>query len=556
MENQKTKQIHDVVFTPDYLKTLITNNEIEEAKKYMNKFFFRSGLNTFFYDKIQSEFQLYNETDIKKKVSKDMICKNFEMKKTTVFSCQDYLTSTEFMNVSYYPTIDFKKPLIFAENMEVDDFTISKNYLNMIKPMKMNNFTETISRNGIKEELELIYFHLKNVLCSNKPEQNEFLLNFISCSFNGRKLRKAILMQSNERTGKGQLINGILKSILGARMFKTNSVETIDKYTKPFEGCCLLNFDELPLDGTNYKSISDTLKTLITEPEFSCRSMFQMPYQQTNSFNIIITSNNNCVTLSQTNNTKYVCLDIDESYIGNFEYFDKLAKAINNKEVLIAFYNDMSARFKTLSNWNEDKEMPITNTMQTKIIEALPQFIKFLKQNYVLKNLGINQVTETFLSDYFKASNDKTSKQQVGRYLSGLNIKPIRKNAKDYVYKVSAEELLKSFKAKNWIDELTDKIDYRNSCSELEEDLEQIDNNDETKQELEAVKLQLELFHMMLNIENVINQLKDKDEKQLKKIIELENIVKTQQEEIEKLKTPVKEEFNFEDEFTSALDLL
>jgi hypothetical protein len=53
-----------------------------------------------------------------------------------------------------------------------------------------------------------------------------------TCSFCGRKLKKALYLQSKEQTGKGIFMNEILKSIFGDRMLKTNSTEAILKFTK------------------------------------------------------------------------------------------------------------------------------------------------------------------------------------------------------------------------------------------------------------------------------------------------------------------------------------
>ena len=85
-------------------------------------------------------------------------------------------------------------------------------------------------------------------------------------------------------------VNEILKSILGDRMLKTNSTEAILKFTKPFEGCSSINFDELP-HCDNFKGMQEGLKGLITEDLFICRDiMFTSGYEQKNTFNIIITT--------------------------------------------------------------------------------------------------------------------------------------------------------------------------------------------------------------------------------------------------------------------------
>jgi DNA-directed RNA polymerase specialized sigma54-like protein len=118
------------------------------------------------------------------------------------------------------------------------------------------------------------------------------------------------------------------------------------------EGCLLINLDEMPVDQGNTKSISDKLKGLITEPFFDCRDMYKISYKQVNTFNFIITTNNDAINFTQSNNERYVSTDIDESMKGNTEYFTKINEAIDNIEVQQAFYNDMVKRFDTLKDWN------------------------------------------------------------------------------------------------------------------------------------------------------------------------------------------------------------
>jgi hypothetical protein len=200
----------------------------------------------------------------------------------------------------------------------------------------------------------------------------------------------------------------------GQRMFKCNSIEQIMKYSKPFEGCSLLNFDELP-HSENYKRLQDILKGLITEPTFICRDMFRSGYEQTNTINIIISSNNDSISLNQINNSRYVVLDISEHRVGDVEYFNKLTKALNNCDVKRSFYEDMMNRFKSLDTWNEDI-MPETETRKSKLIEGLCMFYKYIKEQFILKEIDINHKTDEFLNEYREFTKDRTSTQKLGCY--------------------------------------------------------------------------------------------------------------------------------------------
>ena len=83
-----------------------------------------------------------------------------------------------------------------------------------------------------------------------------------------------------------------------------------------------VNIDELPVDSTNFRSVNDALKGLITEKTFMCRDMYSTGYEQLNTFNTIITSNNSAILFTQNNNSRYVCTEIDESFRDNVSYFN------------------------------------------------------------------------------------------------------------------------------------------------------------------------------------------------------------------------------------------
>ena len=384
--------------------------------------------------------------------------KKFEKEEISLIS---FLKSTEFMDLDYKPIIDFTTDeLIISKDKRIRGFTFKENYLNMAKPFNHDVITGNPIQQTpeLKQNINLIYKHIKEVLCNNETKSYEYVLNFIACSFGGRKLRKALLLQSKERTGKGMIINDVLKKILGDRMCKTNSTESILKFTKTFEGCCLLNFDELP-HCDNYKGLQDCLKGLITEPKFACRDMWSTGYEQDNTFNIMITTNNDAINLTQNNNTKYICLDINESRIGDHEYFDALKAAIKSNYVLEQFYNEMVKRFKTLDNWNEDYA-PLTNTTKVKIIEALPRLYKYIKEQFVLPQLDIDVNMKEFLTEYIFITKDRTSPNKIGRMLKEIGIESKKINNKEgYKYIKSAKELLEVYKNKNWLDDLIDKVD-------------------------------------------------------------------------------------------------
>ena len=129
-------------------------------------------------------------------------------------------------------------------------------------------------------------------------------------------------------------------------------------------------------------------------------------------------------------------------------------------EVQKAFYQVMIKRFNStvVQQWNE-VIIPETRTKTVKIIEALPTFHKYIKEEYILKNHGIDIKTDEFFRIYFEETKDRTSKNQIGKYLSKLGIIPKKiSNNGGYKYVKSHDELYDIFKKNLWIDETVDLI--------------------------------------------------------------------------------------------------
>ena len=116
---------------------------------------------------------------------------------------KNYLKSTDFYEKEYEPVVDFSKQQIFNKIENVQGVDINYDYLNMGKPIPYFISNKDIEiTESIENDVKLITDHILNVLCSGSKEQSEYILNFIACTFGGRKLRKAIYWQSVEKQEK------------------------------------------------------------------------------------------------------------------------------------------------------------------------------------------------------------------------------------------------------------------------------------------------------------------------------------------------------------------
>jgi hypothetical protein len=517
----KHVQPYDLRWDVMHAKQLVDNNEIQKAKDYVKQFFFHYQGQVFFFS--GNSYTLYDRYKamelIPDDIVRDIVIPNMDKYKfeSTEFKLKTFLKTSEFMKDQFEPTIDFTQAQsIFSRKTTVQGVEVERKYINMGKQLPEDMKTPYESNDVRNNAIKLLEDHIKTVWANEDEAMYEYVMNFFACTVAGRKLRKCLYLQSHERSGKGIPLN-FLKKILGDRMCKTSSVETIVKYTKPFEGCLLLNFDELPMDSdTSWKCLSDKLKPLITEPYFDCRDMHHTPYEQVNTFNIIISTNNDAILLTQTNKERYVILDINEKYIGNIAYFEELIKALDMEGVKQLFYQKLLKRFADLKNWNEEV-VPETKSKAIKVMEALPIIFKFVKENYILKKVNKEMETKDFFAMYYKQTGDKSTKQKLGRNLKMIGIEPIKRSDNKYVYKYHYDSLLEIYTAKNWIDELTDHIveeraddDENDYDIPLDKQIESLKNEIYGKQQL---LLQLEEKLKQQNHDNTYKQ-------------ELENVVK------------------------------
>lgn len=453
------------------LKNLVLSGNIDASIKYLRLYFYKSAQSSttwVHYRADREEFESIKEARhliafVPKDIESD--CKKSSAK---YFSALEYLKSSEFTDNVIDFTIDFSKPTLFAEN--------GMTYANCKKPLP---FTQEELDNADVEEhkegIDLFCTHIKEVWCSSREDQFVFALNYISASVVGVKVRVALYLQSPERTGKGIILNE-LDAMLGKRMLKTNNPETIKQWTKPFEGVCLVNLDELT--DTSQYGIADKLKGFITEPTFPCRQMRKDPYVQKNTFNIIMSTNNSALSMTINNFKRYVCLDVSEHRIDDRAYFSRLSNAFKKEGFHLALYKFLVSHYDSVKDtWNPE-DIPDTVSNIDKKISGLPTVLKFVRDRYVLKGRDMFIPSKHFwrkYRDYFQnkfGRKDPTYERTVYKNLkrAGIVSKTHRfpqfggKPMKGFKY--NAEDLLSIYKKKGWFDPEEDEVEGQTSDDE------------------------------------------------------------------------------------------
>lgn len=100
------------MFSTMYVKKILEENKIEEAKQYINRFFFKGDKGIFFFNGRDNIFEYIDKKDLDVKVSKDLIYIDYKQKGHPItFEALDYLKSAGIMDNIYVPTINYEEKM-------------------------------------------------------------------------------------------------------------------------------------------------------------------------------------------------------------------------------------------------------------------------------------------------------------------------------------------------------------------------------------------------------------------------------------------------------------
>ncbi|EDQ91349.1 uncharacterized protein MONBRDRAFT_6499 [Monosiga brevicollis MX1] len=385
---------------------LINTKDVQKCKDYINHYFFCSGVDIFFYDAIGGEFCLYKLCEARKKIPKDIpkVSWRDDDDRKHTWDASKYLGSVDHQAKLYRPTCHLGKPLVFEAPKLVQGETMIVNYINSVKqsPLDREMQIPQEAQEKASRGLQYILGFIKDIICGGYAQQDEYILNWLSCTAAGVKVQTHLLMEGDGGEGKSLLCE-LMREILGARYYSTSNVEEVCQYTSNFEGRSLIVLEEMPVSSNSSKrGFTDALKSLTTESVFACRRMHNQAYQQSNTFNIIVNSNHSAEELTQTNKRRAVAFDISRKRVGDVEYYNRLHKYICDKDVQLAFYLFLMSRFDGMPKDWTGNEVPMSIKRREKLTRSLPPSIKFLIEHYVLPKRDIDNLPRKQLREEFK----------------------------------------------------------------------------------------------------------------------------------------------------------
>ena len=344
---------------------------------------------------------------------------------------------TEVKTVAY----EINKPTFFDDKINLCPQMLYK-YDDNYKPNK-----------ATQEKLNFLLSYMKEILCSNKQDCYDFLLKWISNMLKGNKNNSCLYLKGIQGVGKSSLYVFLSKYVIGPNLgIETGSDPIRTKFNEILGGKLLVCIEELEnFSKAEWESISSTLKRMITSSNITLQNKCTKAYESNNINNYILCSNNDAI--KDDDGRRYFILDIATHKVGDAEYYTKLYDCFT-KEVGEAFFHQI---YKIDTNNFNPQSFPLTQSKLDSLSKRLDSVYKYIKEQYVLKNLNIDERASVLYADYKCSTYKPVSKEDFHRKLAEAGLLRTKKDGKHW-YEIPHKTLAKCAKSKHWLHE-TDEFD-------------------------------------------------------------------------------------------------
>jgi hypothetical protein len=199
-----------------------------------------------------------------------------------------------------------------------------------------------------------------------------------------KKTGKVLLFQSKQGTGKGSLVDWMTKYLFGEACAKNVGVsELTDKFNSVLMNKVFISVDELPTTSEKFHHLFDTLKNLITGHVVNIQFKGKESFTTDNLLNFIFMSNHWAVKI-EGSDRRYVVFKINESRVGDHEFWTYLHNEVFTADMAIEFFNYL--REMPVEDLHNLNVIPVTE-LRTKMIEnsmnSVEMFLKEVKNREI-----------------------------------------------------------------------------------------------------------------------------------------------------------------------------
>ena len=243
----------------------------------------------------------------------------------------------------FFKYLDNDKPKELSFKRYVQVFS---NYMNRYRSIdfapnsqdpKLFNLWSGFAAHMLEEEeldigpIQLILNHIKEVYCSDcEISYNYFLdLLYFIIKYPEKPLGVATFIHSEAQgSGKNIILDFLQEFVFGNNIsYYTTGLDTVlEKHNHLLKNKKVVIVDELASSGDKFMGNFDKLKSMMTGPFLNINP------KGTNQYNIrnvlcwfLISNHEDCIRMEATDR-RYFCLSVSEKYVGDREYFKRLAR--------------------------------------------------------------------------------------------------------------------------------------------------------------------------------------------------------------------------------------
>ena len=223
-----------------------------------------------------------------------------------------------------------------------------------------------INLNELKKEeknYDIILYHFK-VVANFDEKVYEYLLNYFAWIFQkpDKKTNVCLLIKGKQGTGKTTLVENLLRKLMGKKyIYDTCDIDKIvANFNAHLNGKFMVVLNEAT--GKDTYGIIDKIKDMITRTELTLVYKGQDGVKVVDYINYCITTNNLKPMPITSDDRRFQVTECSDKHKGDVEYFKRLYEAIEDDNIMYAFYKFLMER--KLENFNPERDRIMTEAAQ------------------------------------------------------------------------------------------------------------------------------------------------------------------------------------------------
>ena len=225
------------------------------------------------------------------------------------------------------------------------------------------NIKDICDESKIKSYLDFI----KEVICENKDNINEYILNWIAyiVQNQGKRTNTAIVLKGLQGIGKGTFTDVLCEMLSRYSAPNITDIKEITgDYNSVIEGKKLLVLNELKNVGEERLANFDALKSRITDDYIRVGEKYEPGRYAENVANYIFCTNNAYPVKIERSDRRYVVLEVSSSKKNNFDYWNGIYSSCKGSD----FYDNLTTYFakRDITKFNPSN-LPMTEAKEAMI---------------------------------------------------------------------------------------------------------------------------------------------------------------------------------------------